>query len=159
MWCVLDKNPQPFPGVLRNSKTQKHVHTSPGTTRRMFLILLAQLPVVAFLQDGTLRKVFGIDASVRHPECASEVSLFPLCNSTWILVELRALRKHITCGNGCSVDLKEKWRGKTSSILKSKDNSISGNYLVIRKELVAANVLLSCQKSCLLGNCFLFTGN
>lgn len=34
--------------------------------------------------------------------------------------------------------LKEKWRGKTSSILKSKDISISGNYLVIEKRMCSS---------------------
>ena len=94
--------------------------------------------MAAFLQDGTLRKVFWIDASVRHPERALEFSLFTLYNSTWISVELHALRKHITGGNGYSVALKEKWRGKTSSILKSKGISISGNYLVIEKRMCSS---------------------
>lgn len=49
-----------------------------------------------------------MDAIVRHPAHASEVSLFALYNVTWVSVELRILRKHLTGVSGCSVFLREK---------------------------------------------------
>ena len=118
-----------------------------GITDTTFLILLAQLPVAAFLWDGTLRKVFWTDASVRHLEHALAVSLFTLYNSTWTSVELHALKGTHHKWQWVHRGLKIKWREKISSEsvkslvnseISTEDISISGNYLVTEKKMFSS---------------------